>query len=101
MARGERWQEIPDVPTLVEQGYPDFTLDAWTGVVAPHGAPEPILAKLNDAIIKGLKTAEAKTALDRFSSIAKFGTPQEFGAFIAEQSQRWGELVKLAGAKVG
>ena len=43
MARAERWPEIPDVPTLVEQGFPDFTLDAWTGVVAPLGTPEPIL----------------------------------------------------------
>jgi len=100
MARSERWHEIPDVPTLVEQGFPDFTLDAWTGLVAPHGTPEPILLKLNAAINTGLKSAEAKTALDRFSSIAKPSTPQEFGAFIADQQKRWGDLVKLAGAKV-
>jgi tripartite-type tricarboxylate transporter receptor subunit TctC len=100
MARTERWHEIPNVPTLAEQGFPDFTLDAWTGVVAPHGTPEPILARLNAAINGGLKSAEAKTALDRFSSIARIGTPAEFGAFIADQGKRWGELVKLAGAKV-
>jgi tripartite-type tricarboxylate transporter receptor subunit TctC len=100
MARGERWHEIPDVPTLVESGYPDFTLDAWTGVVAPHGTPEPILNRLNAAITVGLKTPEAREALDRFSSIAKVSTAQEFGAFIADQGQRWGALVKLAGAKI-
>jgi tripartite-type tricarboxylate transporter receptor subunit TctC len=98
--RSERWPELPDVPTMVEQGFPDFTLDAWTGVVAPAGTPEPILAKLNEAINKGLQSAEAKSALDRFSSIAKIGTPQEFGAFIAEQAQRWGALVTLTGAKI-
>ena len=100
MARAERWPELPDVPTLVESGYPDFTIDAWTGVVAPHGTPEPIVAKLNAAINAGLNSPEAKTALDRFSSIAKTSTPAEFGAFIAEQGKRWGELVKLAGAKI-
>ena len=100
MARAERWPEIPDVPTLVEQGFPDFTLDAWTGVVAPLGTPEPIVSKLNAALTAGLNSAEAKTALDRFSSIAKTSTPQEFGAFIADQGKRWGELVKLAGAKI-
>ena len=100
MARGERWPELPNVPTLVESGFPDFTIDAWTGVVAPRGTPEPILAKLNAAITAGLKSAEAKTALDRFSSIAKISTPQEFGAFIADQGKRWGALVKLAGAKI-
>ncbi len=100
MGRAERWPELPDVPTLVESGFPDFTLDAWTGLVAPHGTPEPILAKLNTAINNGLKSDEAKTALDRFSSIAKIGTPAEFGAFVADQGKRWGELVKLAGAKI-
>jgi tripartite-type tricarboxylate transporter receptor subunit TctC len=98
--RAERWPELPDVPTLVESGYPDFTLDAWTGVVAPHGTPEPIIASLNAAITKGLQSQEAKTALDGFSSLPKTGTPAEFGAFIAEQGKRWGALVKLAGAKV-
>jgi tripartite-type tricarboxylate transporter receptor subunit TctC len=100
IARAERWSELPNVPTLVESGYPDFTIDAWTGVVAPHGTPEPIIAKLNAAINTGLKSAEAKTALARFSSIAKASTPAEFGAFIADQGKRWGALVKLAGAKV-
>jgi tripartite-type tricarboxylate transporter receptor subunit TctC len=100
MARGERWPELPNVPTLVESGFPDFTLDAWAGVVAPHGTPEPIVAKLNAAITAGLKSAEAKTALDRFSSIAKTGTPAEFGTFIADQGRRWGALVKLTGAKI-
>jgi tripartite-type tricarboxylate transporter receptor subunit TctC len=100
MARSERWPELPDVPTLVESGFPDFTLDAWTGIVAPLGTPEPILAKINGAINKGLKSDEAKTALDRFSSMAKIGTPADFGAFIADQGKRWGDLVKLAGAKI-
>jgi tripartite-type tricarboxylate transporter receptor subunit TctC len=100
IGRAERWPELPDVPTLVESGYPDFTIDAWTGMVAPKGTPEPIIAKLNDAITKGLKSTEAKTALDRFSSLPKSSTPQEFSAFIVDQEKRWGELVKLAGAKV-
>jgi tripartite-type tricarboxylate transporter receptor subunit TctC len=100
MARSERWPELPNVPTLVESGFPEFTLDAWAGVVAPQGTPEPILAKLNAAINNGLKSAEAKAALDRFSSIAKVGTPAEFGTFIADQGKRWGDLVRLAGAKI-
>jgi tripartite-type tricarboxylate transporter receptor subunit TctC len=100
MARAERWHELPDVPTLVESGFPEFVLDAWTGLVAPRDTPEPILAKLNAAINNGLRSAEAKTTLDRFSSIAKIGTPADFGAFIADQGKRWGDLVRLTGVKV-
>jgi tripartite-type tricarboxylate transporter receptor subunit TctC len=100
MARAERWPELPNVPTLVESGFPEFVIDAWTGLVAPKGTPEPILAKLNAAINTGLRSAEAKATLDRFSSIAKIGTPKDFGDFIVDQGKRWGALVKLTGAKI-
>jgi tripartite-type tricarboxylate transporter receptor subunit TctC len=100
MARPQRWPELPNVPTLVEQGYPDFVIDAWTGVVAPAGTPAPIVARLNTVINAGLATSESKATMDRFSSIIKTGTPQEFGAFVADQGKRWGALVKLSGAKV-
>ncbi len=99
-ARPQRWAELPDVPTMTEQGFPDFTIDAWTGVVAPAGTPAPIIARLNAAINAGLASAETKATLDRFSSIAKIGTPAEFGAFIADQGKRWGDLVRLTGAKI-
>ncbi len=98
--RSERWHELPNVATLPEQGFPDFTLDAWTGVVAPAGTPEPILTRLNAAINAGLSSPETKAALDRFSSVARIGSPQDFGAFVADQGRRWGALVKLTGAKI-
>ena len=100
MARPERWPELPDVPTLVESGYPDFIIDAWTSVVAPAGTPPQIVSRLNAAVNAGLKAPETKAAMDRFSSIIKIGTPQDFAAFIASQAPKWAELVKLAGAKV-
>jgi tripartite-type tricarboxylate transporter receptor subunit TctC len=100
VARAERWPELPDVPTLVELGFPDFIADAWTGVVAPAGTPAPIVAKLNAAINEGLKTPELRASLARLSSIPKVGTPQDFAAFLAAEVPKWAELVKLAGAKV-
>ena len=56
IARGERWPALPDVPTLVESGYPDFTHDAWDGVAAPAGTPPAIIDTLNAAINTALKT---------------------------------------------
>ena len=100
IARGERWPALPDVPTLVESGYPDFVLDAWTGVVAPAGAPAPIVERLNAAINAGLKTDAANTSLAKFSAIAHTGTPDDFKRFLADQMQKWGAIVKLAGARV-
>jgi tripartite-type tricarboxylate transporter receptor subunit TctC len=99
VARPERWPALPDVPTFVESGYPDFVIDAWTGVVAPRGTPAPIVAKLNSVINEGLKTDEIKTALARFQALPKGGSPQEFDAFLRDQLPKWAEMVKLAGAK--
>jgi tripartite-type tricarboxylate transporter receptor subunit TctC len=100
IARAERWPTLPDVPTLVESGFPDFTIDAWTGVGAPAGTPAAIVAKLNAAINDGLRAPESKATLAKFSAIADTGTPADFGAFLAHEIPRWAELVKLAGAKV-
>src|SRR3954471_6591769 len=99
VARPERWPDLPDVPTLVESGYPDFTIDAWTGVMAPKGTSPQIVAKLNTVINDGLKTDEIKTALTRFHALPKASSPQEFEAFLKDQLPKWASMVKLAGAK--
>ena len=99
VGRPERWPALPDVPTLVESGYPDFTIDAWTGVMAPKGTPPQIVARLNAVINDGLKTEEIKTALARFNALPKASTPQEFEAFLRDQLPKWAAMVKLAGAK--
>ncbi|MGA8611744.1 MAG: tripartite tricarboxylate transporter substrate binding protein [Xanthobacteraceae bacterium] len=100
VARAQRWPELPDVPTMVESGYPDFVIDAWTGVVAPSGTPPAIVEKLNGAINAGLKTPAAQASLAKFSAIANLGTPQDFERFLASQMAKWGAIVKLAGAKI-
>ena len=99
IARGERWPELPDVPTVVENGFPDFTIDAWTGVAVPAGTPKEIVATLNRAINAGLQSPESKAGLAKFNAIAATGSPQDFGAFLASELPRWAALVKLAGAK--
>jgi len=100
IARGERWPALPDVPTLVESGYPDFVIDAWTGMVAPAGTPRAIVDQLNATVNDALKSPAAQANLAKFSAIAKVGTPEDFKAFLAEQTQRWAGIVKLAGARI-
>jgi tripartite-type tricarboxylate transporter receptor subunit TctC len=100
IARGERWPALPDVPTLAESGYPDFVIDAWTGVVAPAGTPREIVDRLNAAVNAGLKSEAAQKNLANFSAIAKLGTPEDFKIFLAEQVQKWGAIVRLADARI-
>jgi tripartite-type tricarboxylate transporter receptor subunit TctC len=98
IARGVRWPSLPEVPTLVESGYPDFTMDAWTGVVAPAGTPPEIVARLNRASNAGLQSDEMKANLAKFSAIAKQGTAADFAAFMRNELTRWADLVQLSGA---
>jgi tripartite-type tricarboxylate transporter receptor subunit TctC len=89
---------LPQVPTLVESGFPDFTHDAWTGVVAPAGTSRDVINTLNRAINDGLQSPAMKESLIRFSAIAKAGTPEDFRAFLQSELAEWAALVKLAGA---
>jgi tripartite-type tricarboxylate transporter receptor subunit TctC len=100
LARAQRWPELPEVPTLVESGFADFTVDAWTGVAAPAGTPATIVNMLNRSINESLAAPEAKAGLARFSAIAQTGSPQEFGAFIAAELPKWAAIVKVSGAKI-
>ena len=100
VASGVRWPDLPDVPTLVESGYPDVSLDAWTGVVAPAGTPPDVVTSLNALINEGLAGAEVKAALAKLSALPKTGTPAEFAAFIAAEIPKWAAAVKLSGAKI-
>jgi tripartite-type tricarboxylate transporter receptor subunit TctC len=101
VARAERWPDMPNVPTLVESGFPDFVIDAWVGVVAPRGTPPEIIAKLNAAINKGSQSAEARQTLTRFHALPKTGAPEDFAALINKELPLWAEMVKLAGAAGG
>jgi tripartite-type tricarboxylate transporter receptor subunit TctC len=99
MARAERWPDLPEVPTMGELGLSDFTVDAWTAVLAPAGTPREIVVKLNTVINEGLRSQETKTALARLNSIAKTTSPEEFSRFLSDEVPKWAALVKLAGAK--
>jgi tripartite-type tricarboxylate transporter receptor subunit TctC len=98
VARAQRWPALPDVPTLRESGFPDFTNDAWTGVVAPAGTSAEVVETLNRAINDGLRSAEMQENLARFSAIVKPGSPADFAAFIAAELPKWADLVALSGA---
>jgi tripartite-type tricarboxylate transporter receptor subunit TctC len=92
-----RHPQLPDVPTLVESGFPDIVLTFWSGVVAPAGTPAAIVDKLNGAIDSGLRSAEIQEKLAAIGAQTTPGTPQDFAAFILSESVKWREMAKTAG----
>jgi len=93
----KRIPQLPDVPTMIESGYPNFVTTAWTGLLAPAHTPRTIIAKLNGAINDGLKTPELLTALTRINYEPLGGTPQDFTATMQAELANWSPIIKSLG----
>jgi tripartite-type tricarboxylate transporter receptor subunit TctC len=91
---------LPDVPTMIESGFPNFTTSAWTGLLAPAGTPPEIVAKLNSAVNVALQSAEMKAALDRLAGDALGGPPQELTKVIESDIGKWAPIVKALNLQV-
>jgi tripartite-type tricarboxylate transporter receptor subunit TctC len=93
----KRIPQLPDVPTMVESGFPNFVSTSWTGLLAPAHTPQPVIAKLNAAINEGLKTPELKIALERLSNQPLGGTPADFTTVIKADLDKWSPIVSSLG----
>ena len=94
-----RSDALPDVPTMREAGVTDYTAITWNGILAPANTPKAIIAKLNDAIVKALQTPEMRGKYAAIGQDLAWSTPEEFAAFIAEESARWSKTIRTAGIK--
>lgn len=95
-----RSRELADVPTIGESGYPGFVSYSWTGIVAPAGTPREIVVTLNTALLDAFRSADAREGLARMGAEPRFGTPESFGAMIAEEIPKWAETVRAAGVRL-
>jgi len=99
VATAKRLPELPDVPTIIESGVPDFIADSWIGIMAPAGTPAEIVNKLNAAINQGLRSPTLQVRLKQLAAEWRFGTPEEFAAFIKAEDPKWIAMAKLSGLK--
>jgi tripartite-type tricarboxylate transporter receptor subunit TctC len=95
-----RNQNMPDVPTMIESGFPGFTTRYWNGVVAPAGTPDLIGNKLHAAINEQLKSPDMQASLAKVGLEPTVMSPQDFAVFIAAETQKWAAVVKAAGIKI-
>jgi hypothetical protein len=77
----------------------DYTAITWDGILVPANTPKAIIAKLNDALVKALQTPEMKGKYAAIGQDLAWSTPEEFAAFIAEESARWSKRIRTAGIK--
>ena len=95
-----RSRAIPDLPTVAESGVPGFEATNWFGVLAPRGTPQAIIQQIHALMASSARSNDVKERLLRDGADAVGGTPQEFAQLIKAELKRWGEVVKLSGARV-
>lgn len=91
---------LEDVPTVAESGYPSFAVEGWSGIVVPAGTPAAIVNKLNGEVRKLLDTPEVKARFAQLNLRPRSTTPQEFGAFMQQQTDYWGTVIRRIGLKL-
>ena len=90
---------IPDVPTFTEQGYREFVMGNWTGIVAPAGTPRATVVKISTEVTKILRAPETSKRLTEMGADPMGGTPEDFGKLIKAETARFGKAVRASGAK--
>jgi len=91
---------LPDVPTIVEAGYPSLVVEDWTGFAVKRGTPKETIARLNAAINKALQKPSVREALAKIGAEPAGGTPEEFAHLIGDQVAHWKKVVAEADIKV-
>jgi tripartite-type tricarboxylate transporter receptor subunit TctC len=94
-----RLDALPDIPAVAEF-VPGYEASGWFGVGAPRNTPVEIIDKLNKEIDAGVADPKMKARLADLGGIALTGSPSDFGKLIVEETEKWGKVVKLSGAKL-
>ena len=95
-----RSSSLPELPTMIEAGFPGYISTAWFGIVAPAGTPKEIIARIN---AEGQKVTKSPDFIKRMNELGYDivgGSPEQMGAMIQEELKRWGPVVKSSGAQV-
>nr|WP_316639167.1 tripartite tricarboxylate transporter substrate binding protein [uncultured Roseateles sp.] len=96
VASDKRLPALPDVPTFIEQGVKGFTGSTWAGLLAPAGTPPAIIRRVADEVQAIVHSDEVRLNLEAMGTVPMGGTPAEFGAFIAGETAKWGQVIRQA-----
>lgn len=95
----ERSSVLPELPTMIEAGVPNYQAGTWYGILAPAGTPPTVVARLNAEIQKIIASPDVKTQFAVQGIEPAGGTAEQFGALIRDDSAKWGRLIKATGIK--
>ena len=95
----KRLEALPDVPTMMDSGYPGGASGSWQGVFVPAGTPREIVDRLYAVLVQTMKTPDVMERLAKGGAEAvTSASPKAFAEFVAAETQRWGKVAKESGA---
>ena len=94
-----RHPQLPDVPTVAEAGFPDLVVTSWQAAAAPAKTPREVVARLNDAAVRALRSPDIRERMTQIGFDVVAGTPEEFGQFMKAEVVRWTTVVNRGGIK--
>jgi len=100
VSKRTRMALVGQVPTIAEQGVPNFESGTWQGVMAPAGMPDALVARLSSELIRIIRTPEIRAQLAGQGAEVVTMTPPETNKFFATEEKRWAQVVKSAGVKL-
>jgi tripartite-type tricarboxylate transporter receptor subunit TctC len=95
----DRSSVLPELPTMIEAGVPNYQAGTWYGILAPAGTPGAVVKRLNDELQKIVANPDIKAQFAVQGIEPAGGTPEQFGALIRDDSAKWGRLIKAANIK--
>ena len=98
-ASAERSPLLPDAPTMIEAGVPNFESTTWYGLAAPAKTPHAIVAKINADTVRALKDADTVARIGQLGAEIVGSTPEEAARVLAFEAKRWGEIIRQIGVK--
>ena len=99
-AGGRRFSQLPDVPTLAEEGLKGFDVMPWVGMMGPAGMRPELVRKIAGDVARVLGTDEARQRALTLGLEVDLKGPEEFDAFVVRDKEHWAELVRRSGAKI-
>jgi tripartite-type tricarboxylate transporter receptor subunit TctC len=95
----QRFELLPDVPTIAEAGVPGYESVAWYGLFAPTGTPAEIVRRLNAETVAILQVQDVRRRLTEAGVLPTSSSPETFTAYVATETARWGKLIRTNGIK--
>ena len=87
------------MPTTAEAGFPDLVVTSWQAAAAPAKTPREVVMKLNDAMVRTLRSPDVRERMNAIGFDVVAGTPEEFGQFMKAEVERWTKVVERGGIK--